>query len=287
MNTIVPSATVGNRIRIRPFGGWAVPIVLLVTVSAQAQDADKEDQEAAGRLTFMQESVSRVELAHADDPNSKFTILSEPVQRWNNLVSGVKDGTVFVWTLNGRPEVAAQVFQIPDGRWLQEFQSLSSDRLTGTHGGRRFWAPATAGVEMKPLSGADVPNPSPGNAVRRTQMRQIARQFKAIDIFEGKAPFHLRLLPQPLYEYGGAGNEIVHGGLFAFVHGTDPEVLLLVEAHKTNAELGWKIGFAPLTSYECLVTRNDAKYWTCPKRPPPNQPSETFLLHVYEGEKPE
>jgi hypothetical protein len=37
------------------------------------------------------------------------------------------------------------------------------------------------------------------------------------------------LLTKPLARYGAKGAEAQDGGLFCFVHGTDPEVLLMLE----------------------------------------------------------
>lgn len=258
-------------------------VLLTIALIGSLVFADEDDKAAEERLAFMKESVSSVELMVGGDESSRLQLRPEPIQRWNNLVSSVKDGTVFIWTLNGRPEVAAQVFLVPGNTWLQEFQSLSEERLTGLHGGRRFWTPKPPGVEMKRYAGPGRPRPSPSEAGRRAQMRSIGRQFKAKDLFEDKEPYDLRFLPKPLYEYEDETRGIMHGALFAFVHGTDPEVLLLIEAHQNAEGLIWEIGFAPLTSYECKVSRNDEVYWTCPKRPPPNQQADTFLLHVYKA----
>lgn len=258
----------------------SVLVIVIALLPGQVLRADDDDKLADERLAFMKKSVAGVALT-VSDADSKLVLWETPIQRWNNLVSGVKDGTVFVWTLNGRPEVAAQVFLVPGEKWLQEFQSLSEQRLTGLHGSRRFWSPSTPGVEMKPFTGG--PKPSPSAAGRRAQMRLIGRQFKAKDLFEDKEPYDLRILPNPLYKYSDEDRGIVQGALFAFAHGTDPEVLLIIEAHKSDDELTWKVGFAPLTSYECEVTRGGEVYWTCSKRPPPNQPTATFMLHVYQA----
>ena len=42
----------------------------------------------------------------------------------------------------------------------------------------------------------------------------------------------MRLLAHPIYHYENTKGDLIDGGLFAFVQGTDPEVFLLVEARR-------------------------------------------------------
>ena len=60
---------------------------------------------------------------------------------------------------------------------------------------------------------------------------------------EGSDREELRLLPQPVYRYESEDPEVQDGGVFAFVQGTDPEVLLLLEAVRTEGGLVWIYGF--------------------------------------------
>ena len=50
------------------------------------------------------------------------------------------------------------------------------------------------------------------------------------------AEWELRLLPQPLYRYESTDPDVLDGAVFAFVTsaGTDPEVILMVEARKPS-----------------------------------------------------
>ena len=46
----------------------------------------------------------------------------------------------------------------------------------------------------------------------------------------------LRLLPKPLYRYEPKAGPVIDGAVFAFVMGTDPESLLLIEAVKSGGK---------------------------------------------------
>ena len=52
------------------------------------------------------------------------------------------------------------------------------------------------------------------------------------------------------------------GALFAFVQGTDPEVLLLIESRRDDAGAAWKYGLARMTSRALAARHNDQEVWT-------------------------
>ncbi len=255
-----------------------VAVFVSALVATIASTEESGDQQAkAERLKLMIRSVSDVEMTLADE--SELLLDKKPVLRWSNPVSGITDGTVFVWKKDGRPQAAVQVFQVPDGTWLQEYQSLATSDIDAFRGSTPLWSPRSAGVEMQSIPGAPAPTASkPGRLV---QMRGIVRQFTASDQFEDTEPYELRLLASPLCRYGNEEGAIIDGALFAFTHGTDPEVLISIEAEKKDGLPEWKIGFAPLTSYAVEVNRKGAIFWQCTRRPPPNKVTDTFFLHIY------
>jgi hypothetical protein len=73
-------------------------------------------------------------------------------------------------------------------------------------------------------------------------------------------PHQLRLLPTPVYRYANE-KEVLDGALFAFAQGTNPEVLLLIEALRGETPGRWQYGFAPMTSFEARVLRGDKIVW--------------------------
>jgi hypothetical protein len=63
----------------------------------------------------------------------------------------------------------------------------------------------------------------------------------------------LRLLPKPLYrdalsESTGPDRGWIDGGVFAFVQGTDPEAILLLELVRQNGRPHWQYAFARATA---------------------------------------
>ncbi len=225
--------------------------------------ADDEKKVAAARLLYMKKSATVYDIRLGEEKKISMNVVPEPALRWNNPVSSVPDGALFLWVgPNGRPELAAQVFIAAGTKdlWLHEFQSLSTDSFTVMRGEDAAWQPRKAGIEMKPLKDAAEPADTP---VRRLiQMRKIAQDFAADDDFEGKSRWELRLLTKPLQRYGKPDSKILDGALFVFAHGTDPEVFLMLEAQTTEGVSRWHYGLAPMTAYAVKASYKGESIWS-------------------------
>jgi hypothetical protein len=197
-----------------------------------------------------------------------------PVIRWRNVARGQQgEAMMVVWPHNGRPVAMASIYPW-QGYLVHEFDSLSrGSKLTAREQGRVIWSPASAGVEFKEVPNAPKPAASPAERLR--QMKAIAAEFKATmtgwsaDNSDGE---ELRLLPRPLYRYDLTSAKapeppLVDGGLFAYVQGTDPEVVLILEAVGTADKADWQYAFARATAGGLEVKLGDRVVWTAKKHP--------------------
>ena len=112
-------------------------------------------------------SVSNLYLG--TDRKTKLTLHSDPLLRWSNPVSGVKDGALLMWTAAGRPEVLDQPFLNRQGDWVHEYSSLSLGSLVAEDEGRPWWRPSNSGVEMKSVPRAS----TPGDASTRNTVMEM------------------------------------------------------------------------------------------------------------------
>jgi len=139
--------------------------------------------------------------------------------------------------------------------------------LVARNGDGTVWAPESAGVEFH-----DVPNgppPAETPVLRLAQMKSLGARFTATltgwkDDESEKEP--LRLLPRPLYRYDIKAATDTHanlrdGALFAFVQGTDPEALLLVEDVVLDDRPRWQYAFARATSGGLEARLGDKLVW--------------------------
>ncbi len=119
------------------------------------------------RLASMREAMKSYEFTRKDDPSAILKLQADPVFRFGkqgNLI----DGAVFLFTDEaGRPEAAIQTFlersdQLPNGKWIHEFTSLSTALLIARRDGSRRWHPAEPGLEFHPVPDA----PKPADAAR-------------------------------------------------------------------------------------------------------------------------
>jgi hypothetical protein len=190
------------------------------------------------------------------DAQAKEPLRLRIVQSWQNPVrTQTGAGVVAIWTSHGRPEAMASIFQW-DNDICHEFVSLSrSNKLIARDKSDVLWSPKTAGVEFHDVP--EAPVPAAKGAARLRQMKTIADRFAARlpdrNIDDGNQVV-LRLLPTPLYRYdleeseNGAGT-LKDGAMFAFVMGTDPEVILLLEAVEREGKMAWQYAFARATGW--------------------------------------
>jgi hypothetical protein len=251
--------------------------MLLLSVQCLAQEPVPGDSKAErdARLAFMKEQAAAYTLK-LEGSDAPLALHPDAVLRFSNPVSGVPDGIIAMWTDGQRPAVLAQVFQTKDGLWVHECQSLAAEPLTMQQGEKVFWNPAEAAESFRRLDDAPAPAASAGR--RLVQMKSLAAEFTAADDFkirlEDKEPtrHELRLLPTPIHRYADAAAGIADGAVFAFVHGTDPEVFLVLEGRADNAgqgggdKLSWHYTLAPMTCWAVDVKRGNASIWSVPER---------------------
>ncbi len=172
-------------------------------------------------------------------------------------------GDVFVWMVKGRPLVLGCILSGPgktERQMFHEFHSLSAEPFAPAEMTAKYrWAPK-AGPEFYKFDGA----PAATAAGRLPQMRAISRDLHASMEADGK--WELRLLPQPLFRYQPTEGDVVDGALFAWVwtKGTDPEVIVAVECHRTKQGLEWRCAPLRFTNREAWLTHKDKEIWRVP-----------------------
>jgi hypothetical protein len=95
---------------------------------------------------------------------------------------------------------------------------------------------------------------------QQSALRTIARRLEASEVRRGES-FALRLLERPIYTYADQKANIVQGGLFAMSYGTNPELLVQIEARTDAGTTRWQIAFARLSAAEITVRMGDKELW--------------------------
>jgi hypothetical protein len=228
---------------------------------ADEPSASKENIAAALKLTLA--AATEYEIRVGGEKEPPLDLKKEPVLQWSNPDRGEVHGNVFVWTRDGRPLVVASLFKWfnPHTHMSHEFLSLVEQPLVATFHGKEVWKAGDSGLRFSDVPKAPVP--AAADSQRLLQMKQLAKEFTGTkkDREDANA-VELRLLPQPVYQYAAPKQEVLSGGLFALVHGTDPEIWLLVEARgKDAANARWRFAVARMSSSELRVRHQDKHVW--------------------------
>jgi hypothetical protein len=225
---------------------------------------DKEQIEAALKLTRVAAGKYRFEVGGEDAPATK--LLPEPVLRWSNPNVGEIHGNVFLWTQNSRPVAIGSLFKwfSPHKHTSHEFQSLSESSLAASYDGKKVWATKAAGVKFTPLD--KVEPPAETAARRLVQMRQIMKRFRGDETTREGEDYELRLLPQPIYRYEAAKDDVIDGGMFAHVQGTDPEIIVLLEARPgPDKKPRWEFAAGRMQNIVLRLKFDDREVWSVPQ----------------------
>ncbi len=222
----------------------------------------KQHTEDAASFTFYRDSGRQ----------QKLVLRPEPIYRWTNPTRvGGQVGEVYVWTYRGRPDVVGSIFSHPAENQSRcvchELHSLSLSVLTVTRDSVNQWTPQAAGVELKVAEGA--PEPADSASKRLAQMRTLAREFSGRSRGDSGESWTLRLLPQPLYRFESSDPDVIDGALFALVSdaGTDPEIILDLEARKTGAGIRWVFGAARFSDMSLWLNHKNQEVWTSIRGP--------------------
>jgi hypothetical protein len=255
-------------------------LLLALVPSASAEDDDRK-----ARLEEMKRQAAEYKLILNNGSSTALKLHDEPLLRFDNPVGGVPDGIAVMWKDGQRPAVIAQVFQTAEGVWVHEVQSLARAGLSMEFGGAAKWKPEKAADDFRALAkdaAADIPTK------RLVQMKKLAAEFTAADDFKVRSTdkettrHELRLLPTPVYRYSDGDAGIDDGAVFAFVHGTDPELFLVLE-HRTNKnkELGWHYALIPMTCWAVEARHDKKMVWSVPERLGKSKPTDAYHVWIH------
>jgi hypothetical protein len=194
--------------------------------------------------------------------------LDKPLLRFNDATRAFHDGAVWAFGEKGRPS-ALLAFERYETKWAWELVSLSKAGLSAELVDGWKWAPKEAGLELRELMDAEAPADSQAGRLR--QMRMLARRFAATQR-AGSERYELRMLPQPVLRYADTDANLVDGALFAFVYGTNPEVIAVIECHSVGGgRASWHYAFAPLTTAPASASLDGKEVWSKAQSSLPNR----------------
>jgi hypothetical protein len=247
--------------------------------------ADPDDSAAKKMLPIYVKEVEAYSLAVESAPKKVLELKKEPVFEWVNAARNDTNGVVFLWLRDGRPAAVGNILsyphtKLPGRQIVHELHALDPEKLLVKRDAYNQWRPQ-AGLTRKELSDAE--SPSASREARLVQMRRLAREFTGYGIDWDDKRWELRLLPTPLYRYPSAKTGVVDGALFALMSsaGTDPEVLLLLEAKQIDRKLHWEYARGRFSDWHLHVQRKGKEIYSSVRNE-----TNTVLhdpLHLYQA----
>ena len=252
----------------------AFSAVLATWTPLLAEDAaDVSVAERAARLDQTKRilDATHVYLA-ADSKRASVARISEPVLRYTDGTRQTFDSTLWIWGTAGRPAAIMAIEHYPKNqvanRWLFEVASLSDKRISIEYGRDIDWTANKPGLELARLEGA--PSPAEQPAARLTQIKELQRRFTAHETANIEGRIELRPLTKPLHRYQDANDGIVDGAIVSFVNGTNPEVLLVLEAGKSSRGAAeWQFALVQMTGEAVFAELDGKEIWTSGQAIPP------------------
>jgi hypothetical protein len=271
--------------------------VFAATISARALAQPNKSISGAGDhpataetgwQKVFREMAGEYEISSADSPRRACSLRTTPVLRWNQPVRGGDDGAVYVWLDNGRPAAIGTVFAwpLPDGDRVvtHEMHALAVKSLSAKYKGQEVWTVGKPALEFKPASNTLAPAESAPQ--RLAQIRALGREFTAKAVDQKEGSWELRLLGQPLYRYELKDDpDLLDGAVLAFVQGTDPEILLILEARRYSKQVRWEYALARFSDMSLFVQHNNVEVWNAPVSTPNDSKAPYFARNV-EQRKP-
>ncbi|HEY3964272.1 MAG TPA: hypothetical protein VGM05_06920 [Planctomycetaceae bacterium] len=194
-------------------------------------------------------------------------LVPRPVLLWDDVPRGHHYGTLWIWGPKGRPAAIVEMYTVGFAKDIERWpgnvlHSLAPEPLEGKSRFNWEWAPSEPGFIPKPLDRA--PTPATTKSGRELQMRALAKRFSGNQTWMGDRE-QLRLLTTPVWQYEAGDDGVSTGGLFVFTHGgTNPEVVLILEATRHNDDEHWSFGCVRLGHAEMEVTFDESKVWSVP-----------------------
>ncbi len=125
------------------------------------------------------------------------------------------------------------------------------------------WSASEPGLILR-----DIPQASPPaktESLRLSQMKELSHRFEAYEYSGPHGRLQLRLVAHPIHRYTDAASGLVDGAIFAFAYGTNPDLLLLIEARQErNAPPKWQYGFARLGAGRLFLNLDHKEVWGQP-----------------------
>jgi hypothetical protein len=255
----------------RASGRCGLVMLLIITAQTHGQESasKRPDGGSQDRIRPAVQHMKKLELRQNEREKGSIDLIETPLLTYGDSARSNENGTLWAFGKSGRPLAFVELFLGNNkGEGWVHCLTLASDNLVvmktpvGTS-----WTPKS--VQIKPAPIADAPAPNAKETGRLRQMKDLARRFAAHQFWDpDNSRFELRLLVQPVHRYSDAKANLHDGAVFILAHGTNPEIILLIEALGDKLETAhWHYSLARSSSAELHVELDGKEVWRQERTP--------------------
>ncbi len=247
------------------------PLAALLTLAMTAlsdEDSPKK-AETSQAVKEAREHMSEFNvLSLVKGREAPIDMLPNPLLTYGDAARNNEAGTLWAWGKSGRPVAFVELYRNvgKDQPWVHALTMTSPELIQLKAPTGQRWTPKKSHFALRDVPGA--PDVGGQPAVRLRQMKEISRRFEAHEFWDpNNSRFEMRLLVQPVHRYQDDAAKLIDGTVFVLAHGTNPEVLVQIEAHATQQPPRWSYSLARLGSAELHVSIDSKEVWTEPRTP--------------------
>jgi hypothetical protein len=252
-----------------------------VTLIAHAEEPSGQEPALSPEITKLQQHIAKTaswnQLTLDRTPNEVMT--PHIGLLWNNNIRGSATGATVLYLADGIPHAAVCIYPW-DGKLNHDLDSMSTESITARRDNQVIWHPTEPGIKL--LTIPDAPAPADKPFARLRQMKALVGRYECTMLgwkLDKTDRELLRLLPQPIYRYPENHPTHLDGAVFAFALGTDPEILLKIEAvRRPNEGSIWQVAFCRRTSGELEAKLHDEIVWHADAHPTYDDPGKIHLV---------
>lgn len=213
--------------------------------------------------------MQRCEMRLKDASRQSIERINHPLLEFGDSARGNTAGTLWAYGKAGRPLAFIELFKGSGENpvWVHAATLTGTQQVVLKTPLGQAWQPEE--VQIKPATIANVFVPEAKEVARLRQLKDLSRRFTAHEFWDpDNSRFELRLLVKPVHRYSDPAGKIQDGAVFAFANGTNPEVLVLIEAVGDDLKNArWQYSLARLGSAELHVALDGQEVWKRERTP--------------------
>ena len=208
-----------------------------------------------------------LEVSLRDEKWAKVKQLEKPLLYYGDPTRENDRGSVWGWGEKGRPLALIELYQNVNDRtkWVYAVCNTSGGKLRASRGGNPWWRENDSASELKDVPGA----PAPAADATQRQLKQLAGKFTGHQFWDpDNSRYELRRLEKPLHTYRDPDAGILDGALYTLANGTNPEIVLFVEARvnpKDATKSVWQYAVGRLAHAELHMAYDGKEVFAAPR----------------------